>query len=48
MLVVGDREMEEGIVAVRERKSGDLGTMTLEEFTQKARGLVASRAINNQ
>ncbi len=48
MLVVGDREMEDGTVAVRERKSGDLGTMTLAEFTEKARGLVASRAISNE
>ncbi|MBV9959961.1 MAG: threonine--tRNA ligase [Acidobacteria bacterium] len=48
MLVVGDREMEEGKVAVRERAQGDIGTMTLAEFTELARGLVASRAISNQ
>jgi threonyl-tRNA synthetase len=48
MLVVGDREMEEGKVAVRERVKGDIGTMTLAEFTELARGLVASRAISNQ
>lgn len=47
MLVVGDREMEEGKVAVRERVKGDIGTMTLAEFTELARGLVASRAISN-
>ncbi len=48
MLVVGDREMEEGKVAVRERVKGDIGTMTLAEFAELARGLVASRAISNQ
>jgi threonyl-tRNA synthetase len=47
MLVVGDREMEEGRVAVRERTRGDLGTMTLDEFREMARGLVESRAITN-
>lgn len=45
MLVLGDREMEEGKVAVRERVKGDIGAMTLGEFTEMARGLVASRAI---
>ncbi|MGA9997958.1 MAG: threonine--tRNA ligase, partial [Pyrinomonadaceae bacterium] len=47
MLVVGDREMEEGKVAVRERSKGDIGTMTLDEFKQMARELVTSRAIRN-
>lgn len=32
MLVLGDKELEEGIVAVRERKEGDIGAMTLDEF----------------
>ena len=47
MLVLGDREMEQGIVAVRERTAGDIGTMSLEEFTNKARALVESRALTN-
>jgi threonyl-tRNA synthetase len=47
MLVLGDREMEDGRVAVRERVRGDLGTMTTDEFREMARGLVASRAITN-
>src|SRR6266851_3968063 len=33
MLVLGDREMEQGKVAVRERAKGDIGAMSLEEFT---------------
>ena len=45
MLVLGDRELEEGKVAVRERVKGDIGVMTLSEFTGMARGLIASRAI---
>ena len=47
MLVLGDREVEEGKVAVRERVKGDIGTMTVDEFREMARGLVESRAINN-
>ena len=47
MLVLGDREMEQGIVAVRERTKGDIGTMSLEEFTKMARSLVESRALTN-
>jgi threonyl-tRNA synthetase len=47
MLVLGDREMERGIVAVRERTAGDIGTMSLEEFTNKAQQLVGSRALTN-
>ena len=48
MLVTGDREMEEGKVAVRERTKGDIGVMTLAEFTEKARELVKTRAISNE
>jgi threonyl-tRNA synthetase len=47
MLVLGDREMEQGKVAVRERVKGDLGVMSLEEFKTMARDLVRSRALNN-
>jgi threonyl-tRNA synthetase len=32
MLVLGDKELEENKVAVRERKKGDIGAMSLEEF----------------
>jgi threonyl-tRNA synthetase len=47
MLVLGDREMEEDRVAVRERTRGDIGAMTLAEFREMACGLVESRAITN-
>jgi len=35
MLVVGDKEMESGAVAVRERGKGDIGAMPVEEFIAK-------------
>jgi threonyl-tRNA synthetase len=48
MLVLGDREMEEGKVAVRERAKGDIGAMTLEEFRDFALRLVRTRALTNE
>ena len=47
MLVLGDREMEEGTVAVRERSRGDIGVMTTEDFKALAQRLVESRALVN-
>src|SRR5438132_6774397 len=47
MLVLGDREMQEGKVAVRERSKGDIGAMPLDEFKRIARGLIESRALKN-
>ena len=35
VLVVGDKEVEDGSVAVRSRKDGDVGTMSLSEFKNK-------------
>ena len=35
MLVIGDKEMENGAVAVRSRKEGDLGSMAVQEFIDK-------------
>ena len=35
MLVVGAKEVENNLVAVRSRKSGDIGTMKMEEFKKK-------------
>ena len=35
MLVVGDKEMETGAVAVRHREEGDLGPQPLEEFVAR-------------
>ncbi|MCF6355176.1 MAG: threonine--tRNA ligase [Candidatus Polarisedimenticolaceae bacterium] len=41
LLVVGDREMEDGTVAVRTRKGENLGVMSAEEFTLKVQKEVA-------
>lgn len=35
MLVVGDREAEADVVAVRQRDGGDLGAIPVEEFVAK-------------
>ena len=35
ILIIGDKEAEQGLVAVRHRAEGDLGTMTLDEFKSK-------------
>ena len=47
MLVLGDKELEENKIAVRERKAGDVGQMTLEDFMDKAKRLKETRAISN-
>ncbi|MBO5646301.1 MAG: threonine--tRNA ligase, partial [Clostridia bacterium] len=44
MLVLGDKEVEAGGVAVRSRKDGDLGVMTRAEFAEKLRVEVETRA----
>ncbi len=36
MLVMGDKEVEAGLVSVRSRKDGDLGTMSISDFLGKA------------
>ena len=40
MLVMGDRDVENGTVSVRTRKGEDLGAMTLEDFSAKLRRIV--------
>lgn len=47
MLVLGDREMEQGNVAVRERSKGDIGVMSTGDFVGMARRLVELRALTN-
>lgn len=43
MLVIGDKEVENGTVAVRSRKDGDIGTMELDAFIAKAIDEVARK-----
>ena len=35
ILIIGDKEAEQGLVSVRHRSEGDLGTMTVEDFKAK-------------
>ena len=35
MLIVGDKEEQEGKIGVRDRKQGDIGSMSIEEFENK-------------
>ena len=37
MLVIGDKEIENGAVGVRSRKDGDLGSMSVDEFIEKVK-----------
>jgi len=45
MLVVGDREQQNGQVSVRHRKHGDQGVKTLESFLAEIRAQIASKAV---
>ena len=45
MLVVGDRDMENGTVSVRHRTGEDLGAMSLERFTAMLQAEVESKSI---
>ena len=47
MLVLGDKELEENKIAVREKVKGDIGQMTLEEFKEMAQRLKETRALTN-
>ena len=45
MLVVGDKEMAENAVGVRNRKEGDLGAMKVEDFITKLKEEIDSKAL---
>ena len=44
MLVVGDRDMENGTVSVRTRKGEDLGAMTMDAFLSKCLSEIVSKS----
>jgi len=46
MLVIGDREQQNGQVAVRNRKHGDQGAKPLTEFVAEIRKLIDSKAVS--
>jgi threonyl-tRNA synthetase len=45
MLILGDQEKENGTVAVRERREGDIGTMSLAEFKERITRQKAERSL---
>jgi threonyl-tRNA synthetase len=47
MVVLGDKELEENKITVREKTQGDLGVMSLEEFIETAQRLKETRALTN-
>jgi threonyl-tRNA synthetase len=46
MLVVGDREQENGKVAVRNRKHADQGVKSVEDFLSEIKALIDSKAVS--
>lgn len=46
MLILGDKELEEKKIAVREKVNGDIGQMTLDEFIEKIKFLKESRSLS--
>ncbi len=44
MLVIGDKEVEEGTVSIRSRKDGDLGSMLVAEFLAKIQQEIVTKA----
>jgi len=46
MLVVGDREQQNGQVAVRNRKHGDQGVKTVADFLAGVRALIEAKAVS--
>ena len=45
MLVIGDRDVENGVVSVRSRNRGDLGAMTLEQFQAMVQKEIDEKAM---
>ena len=43
MLVIGDKEAEQNVVAVRSRSEGDLGTMSLEDFLARLENEISGK-----
>lgn len=45
LLVVGEREAEEGAVAARSRREGELGTLSIEQLAEKMRFEVENKIV---
>ena len=48
MLIIGDKELEDGMVSVRSGLGGDLGRMTLEEFNAKLYEEIRTKALRTK
>jgi len=46
MLIVGEKEEEDGTVSVRKHGAGDLGTMSIEKFAEMVNKEVAEMTKN--
>jgi threonyl-tRNA synthetase len=45
MVVIGDREVENGTLSVRNRFDGDMGTFSFEKFLELIQHLKSTRAV---
>ncbi|MEG1436191.1 MAG: threonine--tRNA ligase [Oscillospiraceae bacterium] len=45
MLIMGDKEVEDGTISVRKRGEGDLGSMSVEDFIASAKADINSKVI---
>ena len=48
MLVVGDRDMENGTVSPRHRSAGDLGAMSFDDFTALLKKVVDEKLKDSE
>lgn len=46
MIILGDKEVESGTISVRHRKRGDLGSIAVNEFINKVKDEINSKAID--
>ncbi|MBK9770486.1 MAG: threonine--tRNA ligase [Candidatus Obscuribacter sp.] len=46
MVVIGDKEVEDNVVAIRHRRQGNLGTMTVEALAEKLKQEIANKENN--
>ncbi|MDR3264239.1 MAG: threonine--tRNA ligase [Clostridiales bacterium] len=47
MVIIGDKEAENGVISVRSRSGGDLGTSTLDDFITEIKKTIQSKAVKN-
>ena len=45
MILMGDKDIENGTISVRSRKEGDIGSMSVEQFLSMALEEIETKAI---